>query len=249
MARGAINKAAGLIFGWAGKKDDEAMAASAGSLGGYTYNGPLGTFHRPGGRITSLFGTSRGRYPHAGIDFAMPIGTAVRAMLSGVIAKTGWNAVTGRSGKGLVMNHANGLSSYYGHLSEFVGRVGQTFKAGQIIARSGNTGRSTGPHLHAELWKNGNPFNFARYLHDKGGFLQPGISVLENKTRRPEPVLSGAQWDAMMKLADRGVQSEIGGDTYQIGEVTIPVTDINQMQDIFDFFRTAKRTIKKGVKG
>lgn len=246
LIRGGGFKLIDDMTGWATKKDDAAFQAQGGESGA-TYDGPLGPFHRPGGRITSGFGTSRGRYPHAGIDFAVPIGTAVKAMLAGVVRKIGWNAVSGRSGKGLVMSHANGLGSYYGHLSGWKAQPGTTVKAGQTIAYSGNTGKSTGPHLHAELWKNGNPFNFMSYLHDKGGYVMPGKSVIENKTRRPEPVLNESQWSAMMKLADRGVQATTGGDHYTIGEVIIPVRDLAEFMKIADFFESAKRTIRKGV--
>ncbi|MBG6083234.1 tape measure protein, partial [Zhihengliuella flava] len=92
---GAIEKA----LDWIRGKDEQADG------GPMTYDGPLGSFARPaGGVITSGFGASRGRYPHAGIDFAVPVGTMVRAMLNGVVRKIGWNAVAGRTGMGMVLD-------------------------------------------------------------------------------------------------------------------------------------------------
>lgn len=208
LMRGGVNKLIDDMTGWAVKKDDAAALADGGGFGGGAggsfgggYSGPLGRFHRPGGRITSGFGSSRGRYPHAGIDFAVPIGTAVKAMFDGVVRKTGWNAVAGRTGKGEVLDHGKGMSSYYGHLSGWSSKPGQRVKAGETIARSGNTGKSTGPHLHAELWKNGKPFNFASYLHDNGGVLNPGLSMIMNKTGKPEAILNQRQWADIHSLA------------------------------------------------
>ena len=130
-----------------------------------------GLVRRPvGGRVTSGFGAGRGRYPHAGIDFAVPIGTAVRAALDGVVKKAGTNVVAGRTGLGMLVGHPGGRDTYYGHLSGFVKKVGDQVKQGQQIARSGNTGRSTGPHLHFETWSGGKPLNPARFL---GGDVLP----------------------------------------------------------------------------
>lgn len=130
-----------------------------------------GLVRRPvGGRVTSGFGAGRGRYPHAGIDFAVPIGTAVRAALDGVVRKAQWNAVNGRSGKGMLLDHPGNRSTYYGHLSSWMAKVGDQVKQGQAIARSGNTGRSTGPHLHFETWSGKKPLNPARFL---GGDVLP----------------------------------------------------------------------------
>lgn len=124
-----------------------------------------GLVKRPvGGRVTSGFGSSRGRYPHAGIDFAVPVGTAVKAALDGVVKKAGTNIVSGRTGKGMLLGHPGGRNTYYGHLSGFVKSVGDQVKRGMQIARSGNTGNSSGPHLHFETWSGGKPLNPARFL-------------------------------------------------------------------------------------
>ncbi|UJQ87153.1 tape measure protein [Arthrobacter phage BaileyBlu] len=140
-------------------------------LGGYASGGLV---KRPvGGHVTSGFGASRGAYPHAGIDFAVPVGTPVRAAMSGTVIRAAWNAVTGRSGIGMLLRHEGGRNTYYGHLSSLVAKVGDFVKQGQVIARSGNTGRSTGPHLHFETWAGGKPLNPASFL--AGNLMPQGV--------------------------------------------------------------------------
>ena len=130
-----------------------------GTFSGYADGGLV----RPvrGGRITSGFGASRGRYPHAGIDFAVPIGTPVYAAMDGTALG---HQPTGRTGRYVFLSHGAGRYTYYGHLSQPLVRAGQAVSKGQQIALSGNTGRSTGPHVHYETWVNGKPVNPAAYL-------------------------------------------------------------------------------------
>lgn len=135
-----------------------------------------GGFVRPvkGGSYTSKFGASRGRYPHAGLDIAVPIGTPVFSPMDGTVRAARTNAVPGRSGIGILVDHANGISTYQGHLSRLIAQVGQQVKAGQQIALSGNTGRSTGPHVHSEVWINGKPVDPWSYIN--GGAMPVGGS-------------------------------------------------------------------------
>ena len=151
-----------------------------------------------GGRLTSLFGPRWGGH-HAGIDWAVPTGTPVHAWRSGVVARAGWNVLAGRTGIGMLLAHAGGIGSYYGHLSRALARPGQTVMAGSRIALSGNTGRSTGPHLHFEISRGGNPHNVVNPLSyfDNGGFLPPGISTVANMTGKPEPVFTSDQWQTL----------------------------------------------------
>ncbi|MEV7386923.1 MULTISPECIES: M23 family metallopeptidase [unclassified Streptomyces] len=90
---------------------------------------------------------------HSGQDFAVPSGTDVVAAHDGTVVKAGGNgAGDGPAyGNAIVIKHANGQYSQYAHLSRVDVRIGQTVKTGQHIARSGNTGNSTGPHLHFEI--------------------------------------------------------------------------------------------------
>ncbi|MFJ3420592.1 M23 family metallopeptidase [Streptomyces sp. NPDC086082] len=90
---------------------------------------------------------------HSGQDFAVPSGTNVVAAHGGTVVKAGGNgAGDGPAyGNAIVIKHGNGTYSQYAHLSRIDVRVGQVVKTGQHIARSGNTGNSTGPHLHFEI--------------------------------------------------------------------------------------------------
>jgi len=141
-----------------------------GTMEGYASGGLV----RPvrGGKMTSGFGTSRGRYPHAGLDLAVPTGTPVFASMAGRVTRAGWNAITGRSGIGAFLDHEGGRNTYYGHLSRLMVKVGDMVKKGQQIALSGNTGKSSGPHLHWETWTGGKPVNPAPYLN--GAMLPVG---------------------------------------------------------------------------
>lgn len=91
---------------------------------------------------------------HTGIDIAVPEGTAVRAAAGGVVTFSGW-----QEGFGLLVtiDHGNGYETYYGHLSKLLVTAGQSVSAGDVIALSGNTGLSTGPHLHFEVRYLGTP--------------------------------------------------------------------------------------------
>ena len=98
---------------------------------------------------------------HTGIDFSAPIGTEIYATGNGTIAKVEYN---GRGyGNNVTINHGVGYSTLYGHMSKVAVRPGQKVKRGDIIGYVGNTGSSTGPHVHYEVIKNGqkiNPINF-----------------------------------------------------------------------------------------
>lgn len=127
------------------------------------------TYMKPisGGRLSSRFGRrsapTRGASTyHKGIDWATPVGTAVCASSAGTVSRAGWG-----SGYGYVVyiEHADGRQTRYGHLSKILVKPGQTVAQGQKIALSGNTGRSTGPHLHFELLINGSQVNPLDYLN------------------------------------------------------------------------------------
>lgn len=127
------------------------------------------TYIKPisGGRQTSGFGrrkapTKGASSYHKGVDWAVPTGTAVFASCGGTVAKAGWG-----SGYGYVVyiNHEDGRQTRYGHLSKVLVKAGQTVKQGERIALSGNTGVSTGPHLHFEILINGSQVNPLKYLN------------------------------------------------------------------------------------
>lgn len=244
IVKGAGNNVIDSVIKWIRGKDEEATAEGGGGGGSFggSYDGALGRFFRPGGRITSGFGTSRGKYPHAGIDFAVPIGTAVKAMFDGVVQRAAWNAVGGRSGMGMLLGHGGGMNSYYGHLSQWLAKPGQRVKAGETIAKSGNTGRSTGPHLHAELWKGGSPFNFMSYLHDSGGWHAPG-TMSYNGLKQPEAILTPSQWDSAERAIALATGTEANGDHF-----TLQLPKSAEVEDFIAAIRFEKRRRNRGGK-
>jgi murein DD-endopeptidase MepM/ murein hydrolase activator NlpD len=94
---------------------------------------------------------------HMGIDLAGPIGTPIHATADGVIAEAGWNS--GGYGNLIKVNHGRGVETRYAHLSQILVRPGQRVTRGQVIARMGSTGRSTGSHLHYEVRIEGKAVN------------------------------------------------------------------------------------------
>ena len=127
------------------------------------------TYVKPisGGRLSSNFGrrsapTKGASTYHQGVDWSIPKGTTVVASSGGTVTKAGWG-----SGYGYVIyiQHPDGRETRYGHLSKVLVSSGQTVKQGQKIALSGNTGRSTGPHLHFEIRVNGTAVNPLKYLN------------------------------------------------------------------------------------
>ncbi|MBN1531684.1 MAG: LysM peptidoglycan-binding domain-containing M23 family metallopeptidase [Spirochaetes bacterium] len=114
------------------------------------------------GRQTSGFGTRRDPFNrrrsefHAGIDIACPMRTGIHAARNGRVVFSGYR---GNYGKLVILEHEHGYQSYYGHLSTIGVRPGQTVSRGDLIALSGNTGRTTGPHLHFEVRKRNRPVN------------------------------------------------------------------------------------------
>lgn len=120
------------------------------------------TYIKPitGGTLTSTFKWRWGRM-HKGIDWAVPKGTAVRASCGGTVVSAGWS---GGYGNCITIRHPDGKQTRYGHLSKILVSAGQKVDQGQKIALSGNTGRSTGPHVHFEIIVNGSQVNSLKYL-------------------------------------------------------------------------------------
>lgn len=127
------------------------------------------TYIKPisGGRLSSNFGrrkspTKGASSYHKGVDWSVPTGTAVFASCGGTVARAGWGSGYGYC---VYINHEDGRQTRYGHLSKVLVKVGQTVKQGERIALSGNTGVSTGPHLHFEILINGSQVNPLKYLN------------------------------------------------------------------------------------
>jgi len=98
---------------------------------------------------------------HTGLDFRAATGDPVRATANGKVASSGW---MGGYGRMVEIDHGNGLSTRYGHLSEIHVKVGETIKIGQVIGAVGSTGRSTGPHLHYETRIDGDAVDPQKFL-------------------------------------------------------------------------------------
>lgn len=113
------------------------------------------------GRLTSGFGNRRNPFGrgirfHQGIDIANSSGTNIKAAAKGIVTFAGNKA---GYGKVIIIDHGNEYNSLYGHNRKLLVDVGDEVEKGQVIAKMGSTGRSTGPHLHFEVHKNGNPIN------------------------------------------------------------------------------------------
>ncbi len=105
-----------------------------------------------------------GRYAlHSGLDFSAPQGTPVIASAHGVVRRSEWTASYGNL---LEVDHGNSIATRYAHLSKILVKVGDTIQRGQTIAHVGNTGRSTGPHLHFEVLVENTPVNPIRFLQN-----------------------------------------------------------------------------------
>lgn len=120
----------------------------------------------PGRAVTSPFGVRTDPILgtaalHTGMDFRAPIGMPAKVTAAGVVTKAGWNGGYGRM---VEVDHGNGFSTRYGHLSEIDVTVGQKLAAGDVIGKTGSSGRSTGPHLHYEVRHNGEAVDPLRFL-------------------------------------------------------------------------------------
>lgn len=110
-----------------------------------------------GMRIDPIYKTTKF---HAGMDFSANIGTPVYATGDGVVKKAGWQS---GYGKIIIINHGFGYETWYAHLNDYDVRVGQKVVRGEVIGEVGNTGKSTGPHLHYEVHVKGKAVNPVNY--------------------------------------------------------------------------------------
>ena len=140
-------------------------------------------------RVASGFGyridpVYKDRRAHMGLDFTAPLGTPIYATADGRIKDAGFN--TGGLGNRVVVSHGYGYETVYGHMVRIKARVGETVKRGEVIGYVGNSGKSTGPHCHYEVHRNGIPVDPIYYFyHD----------------------LTTAQYDRILKLAAASNQS------------------------------------------
>ena len=148
---------------------------------GNCYTFPLGN-----SKVNSDFGWRRSRF-HSGIDLDLEIGDDVYASFDGIVKKA--DVVSGY-GNLVVIKHFNGLETYYAHLSKILVAEGDTVDSGNKIALGGNTGRSTGPHLHYELRYRGAAIN-PKYLVDfKNSDLTAEMFYLKKEHFKPSTTSS-----------------------------------------------------------
>jgi murein DD-endopeptidase MepM/ murein hydrolase activator NlpD len=126
------------------------------------------SLHPTRGWISSNFGyrvspfTGRKEF-HRGLDIATREGTSIIAPADGVVTYSGKKWLMGNM---ITIDHGYGMVTRYGHISKLLKKKGNRVKRGEVIALVGNTGRSTGPHLHYEVRLNGVPVNPAKYILD-----------------------------------------------------------------------------------
>ena len=140
-------------------------------------------------RIASGFGyridpVYKDRRAHMGLDFTAPMGTPIYATADGRVKDAGFN--TGGLGNRVVVSHGFGYETVYGHMVRIKARVGETIKRGEVIGYVGNSGKSTGPHCHYEVHRNGIPVDPIYYFYND---------------------LTPAQFDRILKLAAASNQS------------------------------------------
>jgi murein DD-endopeptidase MepM/ murein hydrolase activator NlpD len=123
-------------------------------------------FPVPGGVLTSPFGYRWGRF-HKGLDIAAPVGRTVVACADGRVIFTGSRKRFRRYGNTVLIDHGRGVYTYYAHLSAIKVKKNQQVRQGQKIALVGNTGRSTGPHLHLEVRVTNKMYNPLAYFSPK----------------------------------------------------------------------------------
>lgn len=139
------------------------------------------------GHVTSSFGerldpfNGEGAF-HAGIDIAASYGTPVFAPADGVVMKAGPASGYGRE---IILNHGDGITTIYGHVSGYAVAAGQDVKQGQVIGYVGSAGRSTGPHLHYEVRVNNTPVNPHKYLRETLGQQQLAAAAVGHAVGAP----------------------------------------------------------------
>lgn len=152
-------------YGVAGGSEDWIPGAEVPFISADGFCSPIGFGWES--RVTSEFGSridpiSHRLRNHTGMDMAVPTGTPIRAALPGTVTVSKYNA--GGYGYYVMIDHGSGLATLYGHCSSLLVQAGQTVEAGDIIALSGSTGRSTGPHLHFEVHVHGERTDPRKYL-------------------------------------------------------------------------------------
>lgn len=130
------------------------------------------------GKLYSRYGYRRNR-PHRGVDIPLTTGDSIHAAFDGIVRIAEGSSRTGGYGKMVIVRHPNGLETYYGHLSQILVKEEEPVHAGEVIGLGGNTGRSTGPHLHFETRYKGKAFDPERIVDFEKGELRAEEIVLK----------------------------------------------------------------------
>ncbi|GEM_PF-3496340 len=147
----------------------DGMVMTGASMAGHGMTGaaaPALSFATPEARLTSAYGerpdpfTGQAKF-HDGVDIALPMRTPIRAAKDGIVAFSGWK---GGYGNAVVIEHPGNMTTLYGHNDEHIVKVGDVVKRGQVIGYSGDTGHSTGPHLHFEVTRDGQRIDPKSYV-------------------------------------------------------------------------------------
>ena len=140
-------------------KDEQERIAAA------TCNGVYLSVKPVSGNITSRYGAveSVRNHAHSGLDIAAPYGTDIKAAAAGTVSYAGW---MGGYGNLVIIDHENGVQTYYGHCSKIYAKVGDEVEAGDVISAVGSTGNSTGNHLHFEIRIDGVTQNPQTYMYN-----------------------------------------------------------------------------------
>ena len=152
--------------GGTGLGDSIARSLGATVKGSHVGGAPLPV----AGKITSTFGerihpVTNQKHVHHGVDIAAPVGTPIEVPFAGRVVEV---SSEGPMGNHVVVEHANGYRSVYAHASEVLVRPGQQVAAGEVLAKTGATGRVTGPHLHFSITHHGKPVDPMTWLRPRG---------------------------------------------------------------------------------
>lgn len=169
----------------------------------------------PSRQVTSNFGRRWGRN-HEGLDIKVYTGDTIRAAFDGKVRITKYNA--GGYGYYVVIRHTNGLETLYGHLSKIIAKENMEVRAGEVIGLGGNTGRSTGSHLHFETRLLGKAINPALMFDFEKQDVTSDFYVVKGAA-----MTKGAVADATIKQMDMAIESNNTNDVANAAEVEEPV--------------------------
>lgn len=197
-------------------------------------------FYRPvWGPITSRFGyRPKFKRVHKGIDIALNTGDTVRAALPGIVARVGYDA--GGYGNFIVLKHSNGVETRYGHLSLAIKSPGEQVNSGDPIGLGGNTGNSTGPHLHFETRYLGAAIDPTTVFD----FSRSSMNMIAKKSQATEQVFATGFNVSKASMANKSTYVVRQGDTIKkIAALSgLSVLKLCQLN-----FITANETLKPGT--